>query len=245
MLGSSWLLIAYNRDTEPPISKIRVITVPVIKTNGLIRPHRKQGKNTQARNSPADVPPLARLTHPILDFACFTDGGRTGTDETFLSCTHRICALTVSRAIVRGIGASKEGAEARRERFHGLKRRHDLGRLIGEQRTPSLGTRRIRHQRKVNQLVSQRNLDGSAQGVRGELVLLAEPAIRRCEFWDARQIERRKTIGRRYRVEVVYERRHFGQERFVGRRRGGEDVERTRDPLGRDGRLTENIRVYV
>jgi hypothetical protein len=151
----------------------------------------------------------------------------------------------MSRAIVRRIGAGKGGAEARRERFHGLKRRRDLSRLIGEQRTPSLRTQRICHQRKVNRVVGQRDLDDSAQGVRGELVLLAGPAIRRCESGDARQLERRKPIGRVYRVEVVYERRHFGQERFVGRRRGGEDVERTRDAFGRDGRLTGNIRVYV
>ena len=151
----------------------------------------------------------------------------------------------MSRTIICRIGAGKEGAEAGRERLHGLERWRDLGRLIGEQRTPSLGTWRICYQRKVNRPVSQRDLDGSAQSVRGELVLLAGPAIRRCELGDACQLERRKPIGHGCRVEVVYERRHFGQERFVGWRRGGEDVEHTRDALSREGRLTGDVRVYV
>jgi len=101
----------------------------------------------------------------------------------------------VSRAVVGRTSAGKQGAEARRERSRGL---------IGKQGTPSLGTWRIHHQRKVNRLVGQHSVDGSAQGVRGEFVLLARPAIRRCELGDAGQLERRKTIGCGYRVEVVY-----------------------------------------
>ena len=108
----------------------------------------------------------------------------------------------MSRAIVRRIGARKQGAETRRERCRRLLRGFALGH---EQRTPFLGTRCIRYQCQFNRRVSQRGLDSSMQGFRGEFVLLAGSAIRRCELGDARQLEGRKTIRRGCRVEVVYE----------------------------------------
>lgn len=151
----------------------------------------------------------------------------------------------MSRATVGRIRACEEGTEARRERFSWLKRRRNFGRLIGEQRTPSLGTRRIRHQRKANRFVGQCSLNGSAQCGRSKRVLLAGLAIRRCELGDACQLKRCKTVGRRYGIEVIYERRDLSQKRFVCWCGDRKDVQHTKDALRRDGRLCGDMRVYV
>lgn len=154
-------------------------------------------QTAEQENSPTNVLPLAHFACPILEFACFANGGCTGTRETILSCTRRIRALSVPGAIIGRIRAGNKGAEARRECSHGLERGCDLDRLSGEQRTPSLRTRCVSHQRQVNRLVGQRSLDGGTQRLRGKSVLLTSPSIRRCELGDTCQLERCKTIGRR------------------------------------------------
>lgn len=58
MLGSSWSPMAYSKDTEPPINKIRAITVPVINTNGLQKPR---------LNGPQDAK-TKQETHPLTSF---------------------------------------------------------------------------------------------------------------------------------------------------------------------------------
>lgn len=130
-LGRGWLPKLESSVTEPTMTNMSVMTVPVIKTNGLVNRERDRlaaGWDESNPHIPADILSLAPATCPILRpalriFCSFTRTGEACPPR--LVCRHT-CAMARTR--VRRIGANFLRGETQRVRANG---RHRYARWEG------------------------------------------------------------------------------------------------------------------